>query len=83
MIGIISTNVDELFEIASSLHVALNSTPGLKYVALNYGEPFKHPNDDRYALRIVEQQPYYTNILNNLTPEQQQNIETLTNDWFE
>ena len=83
MIGSDICRAPALFDIASSLHVALNSTPGLKYVALNYGEPFQHPNDDRFALRIIEQQPYYTNILNNLTPEQQQNIETLTNDWFE
>lgn len=83
MIGLVSTNKAELIEISASIHTALRSVEGLKYVASKYGDPFEHPTESKYALRIIEEQPYYQYITDTLSVEQRENLELLPQDWFD
>ena len=54
MIGIVSINEQSLQETSSRVHIGLNSRDNLKYVALEYGQPIKHPDQDLYALIVIE-----------------------------
>lgn len=82
MKGIVSQNIEQLNEISARLNVHLNSVRGLKYVAFEYGQPFQHPTQRRYALGLIEIEPYYTHILEVLTESERKQIVELTNDWF-
>ena len=83
MIGLVSTLESELQEVSANIHITLSNTQGIKYVAENYGDPFQHPAEDKYALKIVQDEPYYEFILNCLTEEQKENLEVLSQDWFD
>ena len=49
MIALVSTNEQQLNDISIRLHIALNSKQGLRYVALDYGVAFQHPEQELYA----------------------------------
>lgn len=82
MKGIVSQNIEQLNEISARLNVHLNSVRGLKYVAFEYGQPFQHPENLIYALRLIEIEPYYTHILEVLTEGERKQIIELTKNWF-
>jgi len=82
MKGIVSQNIEQLNEISARLNVHLNSIKGLKYVAFEYGQPFKHPEKNLYALVLIEIEPYNTHILEVLTESEKKQIIELTKDWF-
>ena len=83
MIALVSTNEQQLNDISIRLHIALNSKQGLRYVALDYGVAFQHPDQDLYALRIIEEAKYYDVIIDNLTNEELNMMQELSPDWFE
>lgn len=82
MIGIVSINEQSLQETSSRVHIGLNSRDNLKYVALEYGQPIKHPDQDLYALIVIEVQPYKDAIYSLLTDTEKQQIQELDNTWF-
>lgn len=83
MIALVNTDEQLLNDISIKLHIALNSKQGLRYVALDYGVAFQHPEQELYALRIIEEAKYYDVIIDNLTNEELNMMQELTPDWFE
>lgn len=83
MIAIVLESSDELVTISTRIHTHLKTDSSLTYNATSYGYPFKHPNQETYALEIVSDQPYYDSIMSILTEVEQGYIETLSTDWFE
>jgi hypothetical protein len=53
MIALVGADEEQLNDISIKLHIALNSKQGLRYVALDYGVAFKHPDKDLYSLSII------------------------------
>jgi len=82
MIGIVNTDENLLTEISERLHVALNSSEGLRYVAQQYGEPMKHPAQELFALVVLPKTDYNSVIMDTLTDQEIAMIQTLGNDWF-
>ena len=82
MKGIVNADEEMLKEISDKIHVALNSSKGLKYVAQEYGEPIKHPGEDLFALLILKRADYNSVIMNTLTDQEIAMIQTIGNDWF-
>lgn len=81
MEAVVSDDINELNAISSRLHIALNNGP-VRYIAMYYGIPFQHPNEQIFALVIAERMDYRDIIMETLTQEEKDKIETLTDDWF-
>ena len=81
MDAIVNTNKSFLSELASKLHLTLN-TKKIEYVAQIYGKILQHPNELKYALIISEHDCYKKIILETLTDEEKEMIEQIGSDWF-
>ena len=80
MIGIISTDNNFLEGINANIHQALEAAP-VDYVADRYADLLQ--KGDQYALVILEiPVHWYPVIIEALTPEERDMIETLSPEWL-
>jgi len=81
MNGIVNTNKDFLSELSSRLHLTLNSEK-IKYVAQIYAKILQHPEELKFALLISENKIYNNIIMQTLTEDEKEMIQTIGSDWF-
>jgi len=85
MVGIVDTDDEVLRNIEQRIDALLkvDAKTKDKYNAVKYADIISHPTDVKYALPITELKYFNTLIMEELTQEEINKIETLGSDWWE
>ena len=81
MIALVNIDDNILVDISARLHNALKAAP-VDYTAEKYGDPIKHPDEELYALKVIQKEDYHEVIESELTAEEQSWQQTIGEDWF-
>ena len=81
MDAIVSDDLEYINNLNSELLATLNNS-GLKFLAVKYCEPIKHPTKDLYAIPLVTSDKYNIKIIQSLKEPSISRIQKLGKKWF-